>query len=350
MSNVFTRYIQALEPGREPDPQLFEAFWSKVKALLKREIRRRNLWTAPPSYLGIPAPNWSDADALEDLATDAYLDLLHHLSGLKAQLQNHQNIDGYVMVCIRNFVHQRQRTRDPVGYRVFEILQIAVRRLCEEGRLYVVAGDIRISNDTFLSGQQHADAESVDVTDFSDLTGEWIDDLLPDLVTAHRKSKPATALAERVVGLVEDGVRVFRFRDLVSALKHHVRGRWQALLHSTGFDLSETYEWVPVIQPSNDFEERERFEALILCVEGLLEKLKNRAKTHEYLTRLWSFLRFLAAESDSSQLPSYRGVSKELRIPRERVPGLLETLGTWLKRCLEANGGLRAGSEAPVTS
>lgn len=327
MDDIFTRYIQALRPGEEAPPELFEAFWKELKALLRLELRRRNLWNAPPSYLGISFQSWIDPEALEDLATDAYLDVLRHLNGLKAQLQNHDNIDGYGKLCIRHFVQKRQQSRDPVGYRVFEILQIAIRTLCGDRALHVLEGDLRIGNDTLLSFLQDTDAGPSGEDVLAELTAEWIDGLLPDLITAWRKSEPASLLADRVLQLGGRGVRVFRFRDLVSALKRQVRERWQA------FQLPP--DLVRLLEPSQDFVERDRFESLVRCVERLLEGFEGRSKTYEYLSRLWTFLRFLAVESDSGRMPPQREASRELGIPRDRISGLLDTLSEWLKRCLE---------------
>lgn len=335
MDDVFTRYIRALEPGEEAAPELLEAFWQELRALLRLELRRRNLWNAPPSYLGISARSWLDPDALDDLATDAYLDVLRHLSGLKAQLQNHDNIDGYAKLCIRHFVQKRQQSRDPVGYRVFEISQIAVRTLCGDGALHVLEGDLRIGNDSLLAFSESAGAGPAGEAALAELTGEWIDALLPDLVTAWRKKEPAGVLAERILLLGERGAQVFRFRDFVSVLKRQVRERWRA------FEISP--DLVRLLEPSHDFVERDRFESLLRCVEDLLEGFEGRSKTYDYLLRLWSFLRFLAVESDSGQMPPQREASRELGIPRERISGLLETLGDWVKRCLE-------GAAAPATA
>jgi len=326
VDDVFTRYIQALEPGEEAAPELFDAFWQELKALLRLELRRRNLWNAPPGYLGISARSWLEPDALDDLATDAYLDVLRHLNGLKAQLQNHDNIDGYGKLCIRHFVQKRQQSRDPVGYRVFEILQIAVRTLCGDGALHVLEGDLRIGNDTLLAFPEGSDAGPASEDALAARTTEWIDALLPDLVTAWRKSEPAGLLAGRILQLGERGVQVFAFRDLVSALKRQVRERWQA------YELSP--DLVRLLEPSHDFVERDRFEQLVRCVESFLEGFEGRSKTYDYLLKLWSFLRCLAVESDSGQMLPQREASRELKIPRERISGLLDTLGEWVKRCL----------------
>ncbi len=345
MSDVFTRYIRALEPGREADPELFDAFWAKLKTFLKRELRRRNLWDAPPSYLGISSPSWLDPEALDDLTTDAYLDILKHLNGLKAQLQNHDNIDGYVILCIRHFVQKKQQSRDPLGYRVFEILQIAIRSLCEDRALLVVAGDLRIGNDTLLSFQGSIDPKPAGEAELTELTEEWIDGLLPELITAWRKSEPAKALAERIPWLAERGVRTFRFRNLVSPMKRQIRERWRALQLLPELGFSEA------LQPSPDFEQRDRYESLSRCVETFLEGFEGRRKTYEYLAKLWTFSRFLASETDSGQMPPQREVSRQLKIPRERISELMSTLGEWVKRCLEASaGGRQEGSSAPATT
>ncbi|MCP4655063.1 MAG: hypothetical protein GY856_06545, partial [bacterium] len=49
---AFTVYVRELGSGDEPSPAVFEAAWNKLRRVLISELRKRALWSAPPSYLG----------------------------------------------------------------------------------------------------------------------------------------------------------------------------------------------------------------------------------------------------------------------------------------------------------
>ena len=90
---------------------------------------------------------------------------------------------------------------------------------------------------------------------------------------------------------------------------------------------------------------------LIACVAEVLDRHGAAAKTRSYLEKLWSFLRSHAAEpgaerpaseatgSQASELPSRRRIAQLLSIPRDRLSGLLVTLGGFVKDCQAAISG-----------
>jgi hypothetical protein len=113
---------------------------------------------------------------------------------------------------------------------------------------------------------------------------------------------------------------------------------------------------VRVAEPDQRVEERQLFRWLIECVLTGVRRLDTAEKTREYLVRLWQLVRIQASEGEDlvapgsrlgqlledggdEERPSLRRVAEQLRIPRERLPGLYKILGSLLEECRAASAG-----------
>ena len=347
-TRVFTEYVRALEGGGEPDPRRLAVVREALKGALRGELRRRGLWNAPPDYLGVyGSEGWEDA--LEELVSAVYVFIfIDRRRALQAQLRLKPNVDGLVFLNVRHFVHERQKEHDPLGSQVFEVLQSAVRQAVAQGELHVLAGDPRVRNETVLGFRPDAEP-APPVQDFRDLVARWNDDLLPDLVTlrGRRQEEIVERLRERLVDLSPGG-DAFRFKDVIDPLRADVRARWGALLEQAAGETAveredgETVRMVRLSRPDTGFEERQLFRRLIDCVLTSIERLEVNEKTRSYLATLWQFLRVSAGscpEDVGEGRASLRRIGELLGIPRERLPGLYETLGQLVERCRAANSG-----------
>lgn len=370
-SYVFTEHVRLLTGEKPLDAASLEPLWSALRAALRSELRRRGLWESPPAYLGIcgwetwETPGEARQGALEELLFECYSYIfVQRLRGLQAQLKVKPNIEGLIFLNIRHFLHERQREHDPLGSQVFDVLRSAVRLALAEGALHVVAGDEGIRNDTVLSFPAEAGSPPAEREGIANLIISWNDDLLPDLVTlrGQRQEEVVRRLCERLPDLRREGVPVFRFKDLVDPLKADVRKRWAAILEQSQGEtapeesVEEGRSRVRVVAPDQRVEERQLFRWLIDCVLTGVKHLDTAEKTREYLVRLWQLVRIQASEvgdlvapgsrlgqlleeAGDEERPSLRRVAEQLRIPRERLPGLYKTLGSLLEECRAANAG-----------
>jgi hypothetical protein len=375
-SHPFTEFVRSAgEEGAIADERLEEVM-AALRLALRGELRRRGLWNKPPSYLGIygweswisrrerPGPPAGGGvrllgeGALDELLVDCYAFIfVDRLRTLKAQLLVKPNIDGLVFLNIRNFLYERQKEHDPLGFRVFEVVSAAVRKCLAEGTLHWLEGDPRVRNDTVLGFDPAADSLPRQV-DLRTWAGRVDDELLPELVTARgeRQDEVTARLALRLRELRREGIESLRFKDLLDALKDGVRERWAVILQSDERIETEQGQgtaaraWLD--RPGRVYEERERFRALVSCVLEALERLQAPAKTRAYLSTLWQYLRLhcvdpgdegSAAGLSAADLPggrrarqgrpSDRTLSELLRIPREQLPQLFATLGRLVERC-----------------
>lgn len=376
---VFTDYVRALASGKPLDRQRLEELWEALRSALRSELKKRGLWEAPPSYLGIYGwTGWEEAggkggaareSGLEELLAECYAYIfVSRLRSLQAQLKIKPNIDGLIFLNIRHFLHERQKENDPLGSQVFEVAQSAVRAAVDARELRVVEGDARVRNDTVLSFGQSTEDARLNRERFPSIVARWNDELLPDLVTlrGRRQEEVVRRLRERLPDLHREGLEVFRFKDLVDPLKADVRARWAAFL-----DLSQgeaapqigdegSGDVVRFVRPDTQLEERQVFRKLVDCVLTGIRRESND-KTRDYLATLWQFIRIRAAdgaeEGAASRLgrtmaaegervdetqPSHRQLAEQLRIPRERLRVLYRTLGTLLEECRAAISGKAA--------
>ncbi len=391
---VFTDYLRSLDPrGEPPSAETFGVAWDALRGVLINELKRRGLWHLPPSYVGIyGCHSWQGRDsggfaaglpirpqpALNELITDCYTFVfIERMESLRAQLRRKANIDGLVFLSVRNFMFERQRRHDPLGYRVFAALRSAVRAAVDGGELYVLDGDPRIGNNTLLAASL-ASAEAGDrgsrEAALAALVEKWSDDLLPELVTTRGRGHRAIQekLRQHLRRLAARSAGPFVFKSLVDPLKSEVRRRWASILEHADDplpigDVDRDYSRVvSQVWPDAGFEARESFEKLVDCVDEGVERLEDDDKTRRYLETLWCFLiariadpddlpaRPAASESTGERargedMPSRRKIARLLRIPRSRLPSLYDVLGRMVQDCRDViagppDGGGRSGA------
>ncbi len=341
--STFTDYIRSLEPGGSADPAAFDATWEKLRKTLANQMRKRSLWQSPPAFLGIVGfPRWFWGDPLEELAADCYLFIFEvRLRSLRAQLEVRLNVDGLVIRNVRHFLSRRQELCDPIGRRVYSVLVEAAGRLIEAGELHVLgedsentAGVPKLANETVLGFARGPAPSQAWNDDLGEHVRSWNDDLLPDLITAMGRgaSNVIQRLMAHLRGLRDTGCEAFRFKDLLDALKSDVRARWKVLQESQ------------LLQPpGKDFEQRERFEELVACMEDCLDAQRGSERRIENLWKLWRLIRAVTAgswageaaeppaQSFPGELPSRRKMAKILDIPKNT----LFDLDKVIRRCAE---------------
>lgn len=323
LSSVFTAFVRyGLHGERTPDADLFHDAWHGLRAALVCEMKKRGLWHSPPSYLG--AYGWESWDseapqgALGELVADCYAFIfVDRLQSLKRQLQEKPDIDGLVLLNIRHFLHERQRAHDPLGFRIFEMLQAAAEDAVSSGALHILAGDRKIRNDTFLGFEPAAELPSTP-PDLEPIVLRWNDELMPALVTARTRQQAAVGrrLRELLLELPQCGIEAFRFKDLLDPLKRDARERWAALQ-------------APALPGSAD-DSRQSLEELTRCVSTSIDRMEADARTRTQLRTLWRYLWRQHGEEGQEEggrnESSYRQLGQRLKIPRERLPVLFSLL------------------------
>lgn len=344
---VFTRFLEALAADEDVDLH-FQEVQEVFRNVLFLELRRRSLLSHPPSFLGV----WAEAawvkDALDELLADAYVAIfVDRLSQLLTQLELEEGVFELVSLCVHNFISQRQRRADPLGFAIFELLRGAVREAVAAEELFVLAGSKKVSNSTVLGPSAESSAtERVASEAFEMVMPEWDDGLWMGLLSSRLgRQRLSGQLRVHLVDLEGQGIAVFRFRDLTNAVKHEARGRRRAMFvndplgRAAAEQTAHSRRVHGALRPATRFEEIDSFEKLVVCVQELIEHLETRARTRLYLRALWTFLERFSADDDPDALPSHRKLAQRLHIPRERMPELYKDLGEMVLRCREEGRG-----------
>lgn len=340
MRTIYTQYVRALE-SREVSLEEFESLWEQLRRDAVLELRRRGLWTVPPVYLGYPEATWT-ADALEELLQDCYLFIFgERLNALKGHACVSPDISGLVVRNVRNYLTERQRKADPIGYRVYDTTLNVVKQAVQAGDLHVLAGGLasKISNETVLGFSPRLPQELC--TDLERWVTVWSRELLPDLITARGMAVPRVVdrLRRMILDLEDHRVRAFCFKDLLNPLRQEVRRYW------TGIWAKDDEA---VVVSSHAFEDQESFEKLVSDVRASISELAVKESMKGRLHRLWEFLASQARDQESadSQL-SYRKLSEEIAVPRGSLPESFSILRKLVSSRLVVDGESRSHADAP---
>ncbi len=357
---IFSNLIARLSTNPESlDLQDYEEALEHLRALLVVEMRKRKLWRSPPIYLGIHANTWSEPGALAELVSDAYNYIfVHRLPGLIRQLKARPNIQPMVRRNVKNFLTDRQRKWDPMGYRLFGRLRAAVARCLDLGRLFLRGDDGEqklkkdqpppVGNDSLLTFRKGL-IEIARALLFDTPVRRWNDDLMPKLVTAERRAVPKVVgrLADHVNTLPDDGIEAFRFGDLINALKKDARKRWHDL-------------WRHEVDPQPDGEGPEAPRVLITeavdelkshwlrrrdlalsRVEESIQDLSN-PKDRDEIWAIWIYLKTTRLEAlgddNDAKFPNDSEIERATGVSRKRVSKLCRQLLQLVEACLRDAG------------
>ncbi|MEL7060274.1 MAG: hypothetical protein AAGN46_09650 [Acidobacteriota bacterium] len=368
---AFSRLLSPSD-DRDDDVETHLAAYEALRQVLVREMRRRGLWHGSPRHLGVVGLSaWNLHDgSLDELVNDCFVFVLvHRRRALSERVEAGDDVASLVRLNVRHFLFELQRRHDPVGYRVFKVLERAIALLVERRRLRCVGGHpARLRSRTVLAfvaeGTNVAPDAPVRPTRLdAEPIATWADCLAAAIVEARGRQLESVAerLAERLPELAEHA-EAFHFGQLARLLKTQVRLRWSAVLSAEPLAPSASGA-VAVLdltsrrEGTSEVEARFDFRRLSLAVERRLRRLETRRQTREYLLRLWRHLSTLAVEGgalNGSELPSHRQLARDLSIPRDRLPGLYATLRQEIERSRRLLSDRRSASrprlERPTTA
>lgn len=337
----------------EMSPDLGQRLLQALEDVVVAELKRRGLWNASPRYLGLLGEQWRDRDGsgplrelLNEVFVAAIAEPLPRWRNLLADPA--ASLEAALVQAIRNHLHELQRRHDRLGYDLYQRSKEAVLAAIAAGELFFADphDSQRISNHSVLTADPAGGMEPVPAEKLAERTPFWVDTLLPELVVGIRESRRQAVerLRQHLAGLAAEGIVCWRFKDMLDPLKATIRARWQSRAESgdnddgptvTTFDEDGHRELVRTLNPRDpDQLEREHLEKLLECLAVQIGRHSAQQRTLDHIWGLFLYLQtFIAPGSDEDELPSARELEKQLKIPREKVPSLLEVLGRFLRLC-----------------
>lgn len=148
MASVLTEHVRTFGPTSDPTGQVLPA----MERLLRYRMRQKNLLSAPPEFLGYPAvANWSAPGAFEDIVVDCYIfAIAQRVTALQNQLRIKPNVDGLISRNVANFLLERQRKHDPIGYAVFGNVRGAAQDAGDAGEVVVDCRGDKLNSQSVL--------------------------------------------------------------------------------------------------------------------------------------------------------------------------------------------------------
>jgi len=123
---TFTELFKQLQDESCMNPvDAYENFRKKMAGVLRGNMRKRGLWNEAAELLGYTG-NWKDEQTFGDLLDDCYMFNYMRFKNLTKKLKVYDSIDGYIYINIKNFLFEKQKKNDPIGYKVFTKLKEAI--------------------------------------------------------------------------------------------------------------------------------------------------------------------------------------------------------------------------------
>ncbi len=273
-----TEYIITLQIDKWPPEALLEA----IAKVLRFNMRKRGLWTAPPAWLNYPEwQSWKEPNAFDDLVFDCYeFAVVKRIEGLRNALNRFDNIDGLIFRNIKNFLTEQQSRYDPIGYSVAGNVKKAIQQAIELGEL--TAQDLdetkKIQNSTLLTFSSTQSTTENSLLEGLRCNKAWAE---LRLKLVRRSEIAQDDLCEIVCQLADNGIKSFLFKDLVNIIKAEVRTFNTVLddetraLEDLGGDIPQL---VKIIAPDTTYEDWKSWTYFVEQVEKDITQLKPKKR------------------------------------------------------------------------
>lgn len=336
MATPFTDHVRALALAAGPvypGPE----FWDAFARALRSQMKKRGLLTGPPEYLAYGQyRDWKEPGAFDLLLWDCYeFCVLARLRGLAGRLLDLPNVEGIVHGNIGKFLTARQKANDPIGHAVFKNVVAALQRAVDERLLRAEQlEDGKVDSDTVLhvSGSGGTGPLLIEALKRDE---QW-----PHLIAAMVRTgiRAQRLLREALARLGAVGVRTFRCDELVEALKPEARGYWDRRFGATedevgreGGTEEEPGDFVRVVLPGTDVEDRDSFRGLLACIEAGLDAIRQERRRKSVRAVFHELLDIVRSEPD--RRPKQSDVGRVLGMPAATLSDCFKTLREIAMNC-----------------
>jgi len=321
MSTVFTDHIRALDADQEFDGSIRDAF----RAALQAELRKRGILGLSPQLLGYVGSNWTGDDPMDDLVHDCYLfAIVQRLRGLKNQLKMRDSIDGYVRLNIRNFVGERQRQADPVGYSIFQNLKAALIELGQDSavRICCAGDDERIDSSTVVrrsncDGSLATDDELRNAITSSHVNFEGITRLV------RVEQNLQQTLAKVISQIVSEAVPAFEVSSIVRVLRQIIEDSGFSV-STNASNISDTgaakfWSQIRTVSPDSSYEDLENVGNTVQQLNQAIDTLPRSLAVRNRLKQILQFLAQAVQEDDGVKKGTNAEIGDGLGIARSTL-------------------------------
>jgi hypothetical protein len=323
-----------------------------LRRLLRREMRRRDVWVQGPSHWGYAGRSWREEEVFNDLLSDCFASVFDGEKGKRLirlrQYARHQpSIAGTVRTAVRNFLNEQERQKDPVGHAVFKNIQAAVVEALDVGEMKVVDGKpsdvtngtvvvtnstVVVTNSTVVASASGEGCTKAPPMDLRVAINGWADGASLCGQMAKRSGRGLRAAAEVLSRLSEARPNSWRVGDLVDAVK-------QALPRREDGAFPEVAPTVPGREPppTRPVEDEEVVGFKSERTRAAIEGLPCQRKVKDRLLRLWTSM--IKWYRENGSFPKQAEAVEMMDLPRQGVSADYARLRPLLVKIWELDPG-----------
>jgi hypothetical protein len=336
MASVLTEHVRHFGTTSDPAEQVLPA----LERLLRNRMRQKNLLSAPPSVLGYSGvSSWAAPNAFEDIVADCYIyAIAQRVVALQNQLKIKPNVDGLISRNVKNFLLERQRRHDPLGYAVYgNVKGAALDGLAAKALVLENLDRGKVYNDTVL--------RFTDAGPGAPTTPELLQNAIKTAAGWTEALRSLTESTEQgrtwVLAFIRQlrgaGVAAIRCGDLITAVAGRVREEWGTRHAEPAGDLAwegddEFGTAVRMVWPDESAEARERWERLKRLIPDCIAHLDRQERVRDRLAGVFAALVAAIAEGGhapptQAELTERTGIARatlsdDFRLLKELISGL----------------------------
>ncbi|WP_162136302.1 hypothetical protein, partial [Zavarzinella formosa] len=287
MASVLTEHVRHFGPDSDPHNAVLPA----LERILRNRMRQKNLLIAPPGVLGYSGVSkWSAIGAFEDIVADCYMfAILDRIQGLQNQLRIKPNIDGLISRNVGNFLLERQKKHNPVGYAVYGNAKAAILEASAKGALVIDNSENgKISNESvvrFSQSSPGAPPVSPEVVQNAARTSAVLTEGVRHLSSTSEEGR--SCVLRFVEQLRENGVAAVRCGDLIAVLANIAREIPPAVPASdAAWGGDEVGVLVRMVRPDASPEEREHWEYLKRVIPRKIGEINRQQRVRDRLVQV----------------------------------------------------------------
>jgi hypothetical protein len=244
-----------------------------------------------------------------------------------------ENLDGLITRNIDNFLTERQRRRDPIGYAVFKNVEAAARVAELQSELQIEGGTIVKNQSVLRMAPSKPPAQVV--------ASQRIDEALEEATDWEHAVSILVTVSEEgqdwirsfLGRLCAAGVAAVRVGDFTGALAKRARASWTARHAVANNELSwdgddEVAALVRIIQPDTGVDERDRWEQLKKIIPERIARLDRQQRVRQRLAKEFAAL---AQFVDQGHTPKQAELIKQLGVARATLSDDMQILGDLLR-------------------
>ncbi len=336
MASVLTEHVRHFGTTSDPAEQVLQA----LERLLQHRMRQKNLLSASPGALGYSGvSNWAAPNALEDIVADCYIyAIAQRVVALQKQLKIKPNVDGLISRNVKNFLLERQRRHDPLGYATFgNVKGAALDGVAANAIVLENLDRGKIYNETvlrFTDGRPGAPATPELIQNAVRAATGWVEALRTLTESTEEGRMWVLGFIRQ---LQEAGATTIRCGDLIAAVASRVRAEWGTRHAEPAGDLAregddEFGTTVRMVWPDESVEARERWERLKRLIPDCIAHLDRQERVRDRLAGVFAAL--IAAIEEGGHAPPTQAeliertgiaratLSDDFRLLREIISGL----------------------------